>query len=241
MDVSVYDEIVSFIGNFKGLSKNCSKKLEELFPSINSDTLYSILCNEYQRKMRRIYGKTQNNRDYFWKLFWEKIDREKPGMLVKIAEEHEIPPCLIAKLILQKYYEGEADEENLDKEPATKLYLYLKNTSLISDGQLAQEIFLCTVYDSLYSPLADIMKKSLGQQYEIRLQKEATQRGLVFRDEESLRKYGYDKTPDLKLEAPVAVDGFIVNWVESKALFADEDIHKDYMKSQYLSYWNSFF
>lgn len=110
--------------------------------SINSDTLYSMLSNEYQRKMRRIYGKTQNNRNYFWSMFSEKIGREGPGILVKIAEEHEIPPCLIAKLILQKYYEEKAEEENLDKEPVTKLYHYLKNTTLISDGQLAQEIFL---------------------------------------------------------------------------------------------------
>lgn len=92
--------------------------------------------------MRRIYGKTQNNRNYFWSMFSEKIGREGPGILVKIAEEHEIPPCLIAKLILQKYYEEKAEEENLDKEPVTKLYHYLKNTTLISDGQLAQEIFL---------------------------------------------------------------------------------------------------
>lgn len=62
--------------------------------------------------------------------------------------------------------------------------------------------------------------------------------GLAFRDEEHLRKNGYDKTPDCKLEVPVAIDGFVINWIESKALFGDEDAHKDYMKNQYLSYWN---
>lgn len=82
--------------------------------------------------------------------------------------------------------------------------------------------------------------RSLGQQYEIRLHKEAVQLGLAFRDEEYLRKFGYDKTPDLKLEVPVAVDGFVINWIESKALFANEEVHKDYMNSQYLSYWNRY-
>lgn len=62
--------------------------------------------------------------------------------------------------------------------------------------------------------------------------------GLAFRDEEHLRKYGYDKTPDVKLEVPIAVDGFVINWVESKALFGDEDVHREYMRNQYLSYWN---
>lgn len=64
------------------------------------------------------------------------------------------------------------------------------------------------------------------------------QLGLAFRDEEYLRKYGYDKTPDVKLEVPIAIDGFIVNWVESKALFGDDIVHKEYMRTQYLSYWN---
>lgn len=65
-----------------------------------------------------------------------------------------------------------------------------------------------------------------------------TDLGIAFRDEEYLRKFGYDKTPDFKLEVPIAIDGFIIHWIESKALFGDEDVHKDYMKHQYSSYWN---
>lgn len=81
---------------------------------------------------------------------------------------------------------------------------------------------------------------SIGQQYEIRLYREATKLGLAFRDEEHLRKYGYDKTPDCKLDVPVAIDGFIINWIESKALFGEEDAHREYKKNQYLSYWNRY-
>lgn len=62
--------------------------------------------------------------------------------------------------------------------------------------------------------------------------------GLPFRDENNLRARGYDKTPDIKLEIPIAVNGFIINWIESKALFADVKTHQQYLKNQYLSYWN---
>lgn len=80
----------------------------------------------------------------------------------------------------------------------------------------------------------------MGQQYEVKLHKEVLALNLAFRNEEQLRKNGYDKTPDVKLDVPVAMDGFVVNWIESKALFGDKDLHKDYMRNQYLSYWNRY-
>tara|TARA_R110002050_G_scaffold52670_2_gene119956 strand:- start:131 stop:373 length:243 start_codon:yes stop_codon:yes gene_type:complete len=39
---------------------------------------------------------------------------------------------------------------------------------------------------------------------------------LSFSDEEELRKYGYPKTPDVKLTVPFMLDGVMVHWIESK-------------------------
>lgn len=100
--------------------------------------------------------------------------------------------------------------------------------------------FQCTLYDDQYSPMVEMMKTSIGQQYEIKLNRMAHNLKLAFRDETYLRKCGYDKTPDIKLEVPIAIDGFIVNWIESKALFGSLDVHGEYVKNQYLSYWNRF-
>lgn len=82
------------------------------------------------------------------------------------------------------------------------------------------------------------LSSSIGQQYEIKLHKEVAELGLAFRDETHLRKCGYDKTPDIKLDVPVAIDGFVINWIESKALFGNEDTHNEYIQNQYSSYWN---
>lgn len=60
----------------------------------------------------------------------------------------------------------------------------------------------------------------------------------IFLDENYLRKAGYDKTPDIKLDVPIAVDGKVINWIESKAIFADEKTHKKYLDTQLWSYWN---
>ncbi|KAL3285832.1 hypothetical protein HHI36_000352 [Cryptolaemus montrouzieri] len=190
--------------------------------------------------MKAVYYKNQIAKKRYWEMYINSLNKlESPGIILRIAKNEGIAPCLIAKLILQVYFEDYSGSMDTDKS-SVNINVYMKNTALIPNMDLAYEVFLCTNYDNLYSPVADTIRNSIGQQYEIQLYKQVVEMGLAFRDEEYLRRYGYDKTPDIKLEVPVSIDGFIINWIESKALFGTEGVHKDYTANQYLSYWNRF-
>ncbi|CAG9821839.1 unnamed protein product [Phaedon cochleariae] len=238
MDAVVYKNIVASIKEYQGLSQNCMKLLLKTYPNQSYDTLYSILALEIRNRMKINHPRSQMNQQKFWEIYQKSIENcDKLGTIVRMAEKFDTSPCLLAKVILNQYFEKEHCCEDV---PLSNINIYLRDTTLIPDMHLAAEVFLCTLYDNIYSPLTESMRSSLGQQYEIKLYKEVMNLGLGFRDEEHLRKHGYDKTPDCKLDVPIIIDGFVVNWIESKALFGDEDIHRDYMKNQYLSYWNRF-
>ncbi|KAF5275379.1 hypothetical protein FQA39_LY06836 [Lamprigera yunnana] len=238
MEEEDYKGIIKTIKGYNGLSKDCLVVVMEAFPKFSKDTLQSIVSNEYQKRMRYLYVKTPETVNKFYNLYTEALERnDEPGIIVRMATDFRICPCLIAKLILQKsFMDDSVSNDNL--KISNQVKRLIRDTNLISDPRLAYEVYLCTLYDDLYSPSVEIMRTSIGQEYEIKLQRELARLGLAFRDEEHLRKFGYDKTPDIKLEIPIAINGFIIHWVESKARFGDNEIHKEYVRNQYSSYWN---
>ncbi|KAL4721173.1 hypothetical protein ACJJTC_016855 [Scirpophaga incertulas] len=145
-----------------------------------------------------------------------------------LKKPYWISPALFARSLLQ----------NTSDSTMTKKCM--KDTTLIEDKELAYEVFLGVMNDNQYGHYADIIKQSIGLEYELRLERELRLMNITFSDENILRSRGYDKTPDYKLDVPIAVDGFIVNWVESKALFGDDENHSGYLKEQLLCYYNRF-
>lgn len=81
---------------------------------------------------------------------------------------------------------------------------------------------------------------SIGTEHELKLKHYLSKYNIVFADEDRLRSRGFDKTPDIKLEVPIAVNGFVINWIESKGRFGSHKIHEKYVKDQLSSYWNRF-
>ncbi|KAL8574045.1 hypothetical protein ACOMHN_025381 [Nucella lapillus] len=116
----------------------------------------------------------------------------------------------------------------------------LRDPLTLSDIDMATAIHEAVLVDDIYGPYADEMRRVLGIEFEYRLQKWCKEQKIGFLTEEDMRKRGYDKTPDIKLTLPVALDGFVANWIESKAMFGNEEWHTKHVKEQVGPYTRRF-
>ncbi|XP_076354095.1 CDAN1-interacting nuclease 1 isoform X2 [Tachypleus tridentatus] len=247
MKLSQYNEILS---EFKRLhSRDSLHILGEKFSQVPERTIGSIIAQEYQRKMKKVHHKHYSAEaiEMYYNRYVKAVKRkETSGFLLRMADEIDLSPALLARLILeqhstQKLDRGEAQkknkettkhnqqkEDNLDNFidiqqlnfPAVKHVItqMMRDTSLVEDGELAVEVFQCIINDDNYGPVADAVKHAVGLEFEQKLKEELQRLGIAF----------------------VAIDGHVVNWIESKASFGDEESHRNYLKDQYWSYWNRF-
>ncbi|XP_007576239.1 CDAN1-interacting nuclease 1 isoform X1 [Poecilia formosa] len=220
-------------------TRQCMKILKDRYPHHSQSTLLSIFSLEYQKRTKRTMSRHHvpdvMERYYQRYLSETKVCPTAP-VLLELANEVDLSPTLMARIILDRFL------KDMDGGMPSKTVLnsMLKEPSLIQDHILANNIYQCTINDCCYGPLVDCIKHAVGQEHEVLLRDKLMERNLSFLDENQLRTMGYDKTPDIILEVPVAVEGHIIHWIESKASFGDDHSHRTYLNEQFWSYWNRF-
>lgn len=233
-----YKEIAKWTEQLRP-TRQCMKTLKDKFPKHPPSTLLSIFSLEYQKRIKRTMPRhhaPDATDSYYRRYRSEAQARPDRPVMLELANEVDLSPALMARLILERFLQ-ESDGGAPSRSVLSGL---LREPSLISDQTLAKNVYQCTVNDCCYGPLVDSIKHAIGQEHEVLLRDKLKEKNMSFLDETQLRSMGYDKTPDIILEVPVAVEGHVVHWIESKASFGDDHSHRTYLTEQFWSYWNRF-
>ncbi|MBE8540275.1 TPD domain-containing protein [Geoglobus acetivorans] len=183
-------------------------KYEQTYPR---GTLFGILLQKRIDNVKRRYG------DYTSRLpelasYWEK-NREIPGWL-------RLPPIMRIKLLMKAL--GMSKKE------------ILKQFSNPENSEFEDLVWSAIYKDFIYSPIAVRNQFARGRVGELIIRDYLESQGIEFKDEKQLRPA--KKTPDFYIEDRLEIDGRVIKWIESKALFGDYRTHKLYSKKQYTPY-----
>lgn len=258
MDLGTYRHIVNTVRqNIWHYDTALSEGLDQ-FPGERPESIRSIVSQEYQKHIRTTFRSAHaaEARRRIYRIFKELLaggqqqqQRSGGGLIVDIARREHFSPALTARIILEEYIKenqldcvGFRSDNPKAREAAFKSQVsqLWRNPLNIQWEELGYEVLVANLKDHSYGHVAEAIKHSIGEEHEQKLKDCLTALNIPFSDEHVLRSRGYDKTPDVKLEVPVAVNGKIINWIESKALFGDEESHEGYLRDQFWSYWNRF-
>jgi hypothetical protein len=117
--------------------------------------------------------------------------------------------------------------------------LYHRDYTLLIE-RLVQDVRECVLIDCICGPESDRARRQAGLTYETKLYEHLHADDISFWTEDELRELNFIKTPDALLKVPIAVDGQVVSWIDSKATFCDAKSHERLLKVQYDSYVNRF-
>lgn len=249
MKRAVYEQVVKAIARSTWDFDDCLAALEEKFPDEKADVLRSILAQQHSKHVKKNYyaNARPHKRRAVISDYYEGCQRsEDVGVIEDIALKNRFSIALTGRIIIEDYIaknhelSGDPDKPEDKAKLKTLTSKLMRTPELIRDVRLAQEITYACYADNLYGPNAECIKQGIGHEYEVVLKQELRKRNIGFEDEDQFRAKGYDKTPDVKLVVPFSVNGVIINWIESKALFGDDEHHTNYLRDQLWSYWNRF-
>ena len=183
MKREVYKSVVEVIRSEEWDFDQVLPKLEKQFKSEKTDTLRSILNQEYQNQVKKTHTKNKNKKKELFEEFREAIasPNYKDGVIIEIAKKNRFSPLLTGKFILEGFY-PEAEEKQINQ--------FLKNSALIDHDILATEIWLANLKDNNYGFSSNCIKTAIGLGFESKAKRKLEGLGISYQDEHELRAKG---------------------------------------------------
>lgn len=189
------------------------KDINQFKKDYDENLLRVILSQRIVRTTKKDYYKIQSKA--------KRIATEwKNGKsFLKIAEEFEFPPVMIAWLVLEPLGVRRSDFRS-----------WIKDLNSITDQRIKKELREAAENDLIYSQESITEQSERGKAGEKNIEDWLKKKQIEFLKEEDLRSKG-GKTPDFLLKQPLDIKGHKVHWIESKASFGDDvQIKRDLTK-----------
>ncbi|KAK9807801.1 hypothetical protein WJX72_009813 [[Myrmecia] bisecta] len=209
--------------------------------SVPRETLFSIYSQDCQQRVKASSYRVQQSIATYCCRYQSGAD------ILDLAAELDVAPCSLLRQLLLRLPWG------LQRERITKVLrdpTCLANLVRPEAGEQAQlaagldrmqhDVVRCVEADQVCSPASDLIRHTMGVEYEVVLCRKLREVDIAFWSEDDLRDKGFHKTPDVKLQVPVAVRGRIINWIDSKATFGDERTHRHLIENQFDKYVNRY-
>eukprot|EP00940_MAST-03C_sp_MAST-3C-sp2_P002217 g2217.t1 len=232
MDLALYRKVAAICDrNIAERSILNLQAIQRMFPHLtNLDVVLIIYRQQYQRHIRRTSH--VHRRDYTIRKYIRLYEEGKS--IVEIASIANFSPYLLARIMMERIL-------TCGKKDVSK---YVRNPGLIPDVRLRSNVAECIEMDEYCSPYVDRIRRTLGLEYEYVLQQKLLTAGIPFDSEDTLRGAGWSKTPDVKLQIPISVRfrdrDYVINWIDSKAMFGDPHSHESENMKQLQGYLNRF-
>jgi len=216
MKIEEHRYLVKRLNNIEDVHKVASEL------GYDPEQLMCILTQKITRDAtKRFYQVKRMAKRLLWKYNMGKS-------LLELAKEVSFPPVLLAYLIFQE-----------NNTPRKEFWKYVREPDKIKDARMRKEFKEISEADMMYSPKGNELMRIRGKKGEARLSSWLDAHGITYRTENDL-KGKYPKTPDFLLDKPLKINGWTINWIESKANFGDEIEVKKNLKNQLEPYTKLF-
>jgi CDAN1-interacting nuclease 1 len=209
---------------------------------LSLDAAVSIYSQEATRRVRAL---SSSHRRAAWS-YGERYARGED--LLALAAHIDCPPCTLLRLVLEttvglptKACTAALRDPHTLPDPLPCEVGQGQSVGLsLTRQRLIDDVYRAVAWDHVTSPLVERLKAAAGAKYEQKLESALSALGVPFSTEAALRADGFARTPDVRLEVPIAVCGRLVHWIDSKASFSDPYVHNEKGTPQFQAYVNRY-